>query len=202
MLPVSELNRLRRDAVSRLESLRAQPKRWTLRSSAFQVSSFKPKVCAKTIAGQEARVEQIDPHPDPLPSDGRGNSQTRLSQLPKRLDAPSNGGRFSLSHPMHPMGEGRRAFRQEAGAGERAPTPEVVFARVLICDSDTRVDGLAGPTVRRNPETLNLKLCATTSAQSCSLSWRTALTAPQSAQGCNIRPIHAVREGQEFALPF
>src|SRR5207247_3759779 len=41
MLPVSELNRLRRDAVSRLESLRAQPKRWTLRSSGFQVSSFK-----------------------------------------------------------------------------------------------------------------------------------------------------------------
>jgi putative protease len=30
MLPVSELNRLRRDAVSRLDSLRAQPKRWTL----------------------------------------------------------------------------------------------------------------------------------------------------------------------------
>jgi len=30
MLPVSELNRLRREAISRLESLRAQPKRWTL----------------------------------------------------------------------------------------------------------------------------------------------------------------------------
>src|SRR5438874_5107936 len=37
---------------------------------------------------------------DPLPSDGRGNSQTRLSQLPKRLDAPTDGGRFSISHPM------------------------------------------------------------------------------------------------------
>ena len=30
MLPVSELNRLRRDAVNSLESLRAQQKRWTL----------------------------------------------------------------------------------------------------------------------------------------------------------------------------
>ena len=30
LLPVSELNRLRREAVSRLDSLRAQPKRWTL----------------------------------------------------------------------------------------------------------------------------------------------------------------------------
>ncbi len=30
MLPVSELNRLRRDAVSQLDALRAQPKRWTL----------------------------------------------------------------------------------------------------------------------------------------------------------------------------
>ena len=30
MLPVSELNRLRREAVSQLEVLRAQPKRWTL----------------------------------------------------------------------------------------------------------------------------------------------------------------------------
>ena len=29
MLPVSELNRLRREAVAELEKLRAQPKRWT-----------------------------------------------------------------------------------------------------------------------------------------------------------------------------
>src|SRR6266850_1288082 len=65
--------------------------------------------------------EQNNPHPDPLPSDGRGNSQTRLSQLPKRLDMPPDGGRFSLSHPM---GEGR-------GEGVFTPKSEVVFARVL-----------------------------------------------------------------------
>ncbi|HXR49193.1 MAG TPA: DUF3656 domain-containing protein [Candidatus Limnocylindrales bacterium] len=33
MLPVSELNRLRREAVAKLETLRAQPKRWTLNQS-------------------------------------------------------------------------------------------------------------------------------------------------------------------------
>jgi putative protease len=33
MLPVSELNRLRRDLVSRLEQLRARPRRWTLRQA-------------------------------------------------------------------------------------------------------------------------------------------------------------------------
>jgi putative protease len=42
MLPVSELNRLRRSAISRLESLRAQPNRWTLHSAGFQGLSFEP----------------------------------------------------------------------------------------------------------------------------------------------------------------
>src|SRR5438552_13728116 len=79
------------------------------------------RVLAKTSTGHEAYFEQNDPHPDPLPSDGRGNRQPRLSLLPKRLDTPTDGGRFSLSHPM---GEGR-------GEGERASKPEVVFARVL-----------------------------------------------------------------------
>src|SRR5438874_779834 len=56
-----------------------------------------------------------------LPSDGRGNRQPRLSQLPERFDTPTDGGRFSLSHPM---GEGR-------GEGECAPKSVIVFARVL-----------------------------------------------------------------------
>src|SRR5206468_8380449 len=68
-----------------------------------------------------ACFQQNDPHPDPLPSDGRGNSQTRHPQLPQRLDSPTDGGRFSLSHPM---GEGR-------GEGDCAPKSEVVFARAL-----------------------------------------------------------------------
>src|SRR6185503_5999558 len=65
------------------------------------------RACAKTSAGQEAYFQQNDPHPAPLPSDGRGNSQTCRSQLPKRLDTPTDGGRFSLSHPM---GEGVRVI--------------------------------------------------------------------------------------------
>src|SRR5205814_63791 len=79
------------------------------------------RVGAKTSAGKKGHFEQDDPHPDPLPSDGRGNSQIRLSQVPQRLDTPTDGGRFSLSHPM---GEGR-------GEGDSAPKSEVVFARVL-----------------------------------------------------------------------
>src|SRR5438876_5530539 len=69
----------------------------------------------------QAYFEQNDPHPDPLPSDGRGNRQTRLWQPPKRWDTPTDGGRFSLSHPM---GEGR-------GEGECGAKSEVVFARLL-----------------------------------------------------------------------
>src|SRR5438093_3960977 len=84
-------------------------------------------VCAKTSSGEEAHFEQNAPPPDPLPSDGRRNSQTRLSQLPKRLDTPTNGARFS---PSHPMGEGR-------GEGECVPKSEVAFARVLGCPERT-----------------------------------------------------------------
>jgi putative protease len=40
MLPVSELNRLRRDAVAQLETLRAQPKRWTLNPAADRGQSL------------------------------------------------------------------------------------------------------------------------------------------------------------------
>src|SRR2546426_1287896 len=48
-------------------------------------------VCAKTSAGQQAYFRKNNPHPDPLPSDGRGNSQTGLSQSPARLDTPTDG---------------------------------------------------------------------------------------------------------------
>src|ERR1051326_2446636 len=62
-------------------------------------------------------MEQIASHPDPLPSDGRGNSQTRCLQFPKRLDPQPRGARFSLSHPM---GEGR-------GEGKRASKSGICF---------------------------------------------------------------------------
>src|SRR5881396_1962129 len=78
-------------------------------------------VCAKTSSGEEAHFEQNAPPPDPLPSDGRRNSQTRLSQLPKRLDTPTDGARFSLSDPM---GEGR-------AEGEFAPKFQVVLHESL-----------------------------------------------------------------------
>ena len=42
LLPVSELNRLRRDAVARLETLRAQPRRWQLNDFKLAVSDGMP----------------------------------------------------------------------------------------------------------------------------------------------------------------
>jgi len=44
ILPVSELNRLRRHVVSELERLRAQPKRWALNDFRFEISNFKSPV--------------------------------------------------------------------------------------------------------------------------------------------------------------
>src|SRR6266487_2626893 len=121
---------------------------------------MRPRVCSKTSAGREAYFQPNDPHPDPLPSDGRGNSQPRLSQLPKRLDRPTGGGRFSLSHPTQAapeasprrVGEGRafaapppsrrsgrfgaprrrkRLRPRRRGEGECASKSEDVFARIL-----------------------------------------------------------------------
>src|SRR3989442_5978635 len=62
------------------------------------------RACAKPSKAREAYLEQNNPHPDPLPSDGRGYSQTCRSQLPKRLGTSTYGGRFNLSDPM---GEGK-----------------------------------------------------------------------------------------------
>src|SRR5207247_5801380 len=98
------------------------------------------RFCAKTMARQDAYFRQNDPHPAPLPSDGRGNSQTRLAQFPKRLDTPTDGGRFSRSHPM---GEGRafaapkRLRPRRRGEGERARKSDVIFARALELLADT-----------------------------------------------------------------
>jgi len=95
--------------------------RWWTKAQTLSTAGACLRACVKTSDGLEVYIEQNDPHPDPLPSDGRGNSQTRLSRLPKRLDTTTDGARFSLSHPM---GEGR-------GEGEGALKSEVVFARVM-----------------------------------------------------------------------
>jgi putative protease len=49
LLPVSELNRLRRELVSRLETLRAQPVRWTLREGGGRVTSDEGKTPSLSV---------------------------------------------------------------------------------------------------------------------------------------------------------
>jgi putative protease len=53
ILPISELNRLRRDVTAQLESLRAQPKRWTLRErETAPAAEIAPPVPAIAAAGE------------------------------------------------------------------------------------------------------------------------------------------------------
>ncbi len=53
ILPVSELNRLRRDAVVRLEALRAEPKRWTLAAP----KTISPEVFSETDSSGHTSAE-------------------------------------------------------------------------------------------------------------------------------------------------
>src|SRR5436190_22822620 len=73
-----------------------------------------PAIRKSCAAARGADIAARCPYHAPH-TEGRGNNQTRLSQLPKRLDTPTDGERFSLSHPM---GEGR-------GEGECVSKSEV-----------------------------------------------------------------------------
>ena len=57
MLPVSELNRLRREAVAALDHLRAQPLRWTVTDAPAGASSL----ASQPIACQQAPTTSVDP---------------------------------------------------------------------------------------------------------------------------------------------
>ncbi|MGQ9869353.1 DUF3656 domain-containing U32 family peptidase [Leptodesmis sp.] len=59
LLPVSELNRLRRDLVSQLEVLRSQPKRWQLRSHATYTDLLPTRERSATIQTQSLQPPQL-----------------------------------------------------------------------------------------------------------------------------------------------
>ncbi len=59
MLPVSELNRLRRETVSALETLRAQPRRWTLNPANHEAPPAGGTTLANTTTGSVANVSGL-----------------------------------------------------------------------------------------------------------------------------------------------
>jgi putative protease len=64
ILPVSELNRLRREAVAALDALRARPRRWTTRADAdVRPDRFRP---ATSDAGAEAELIAVIRRPEQL----------------------------------------------------------------------------------------------------------------------------------------
>src|SRR5438093_1750927 len=84
-------------------------------SAKSRMSRRLPRVCTKTSKGWEAYFEQNNPHPDPLPSDGRGNSETCGSQLPKQLATPTEGARFNHA----PLKENRQPPIEQTSDGVR-----------------------------------------------------------------------------------
>ncbi len=75
MLPMSELNRLRREVATELETLRAQPKRWTLkrgmRSAERGIESTLERVKPFRTSGT-AELRRIDrPRPQPAATRSR-----------------------------------------------------------------------------------------------------------------------------------
>jgi hypothetical protein len=105
-----------------------------LRPLSQTLSPFVLHGAREKIGFSSQPLNSIAVHPDPLASDGRGNTLIRLVHLLQRLDTPTDGGRFSLSHPM---GEGRafaapkRLRPRRRGEGDYFTKSEVVFARVL-----------------------------------------------------------------------
>ena len=68
ILPVSELNRMRREIVSRMESLRAQPKRWTLRTSSenhFDWRSRREETTSKAPGIDQSLLTSVPPNLTP-----------------------------------------------------------------------------------------------------------------------------------------
>ena len=82
ILPVKELNRLRRDGASALEQLRAKPKRWTLSERAASASS------ACTSAAPQSLSQVLDnPEPSTVPPE-----LIAVIRLPEQLDAAWSAG--------------------------------------------------------------------------------------------------------------
>ena len=101
ILPVSELNRLRREAATKLEELRAEPKRWTLREG----------------ENAEGRVQ------NDLASVGHASPRAGATPNPAaREDAPSNGGATFLSPQPRLAATGMSPLQRDAACEDTRST--------------------------------------------------------------------------------
>jgi putative protease len=75
LLPVSELNRLRREAVDELEKLRLAPQRWTLHAGGSRGDEAQASTSSQSLMNPKngLSMNNVRPHPGPLP---RGEGET------------------------------------------------------------------------------------------------------------------------------
>jgi putative protease len=128
MLPVSELNRLRREAVAQLEALRAKPKRWTLRDRGSKIEDRGSAVGAET---QDAELIVLVRTMQQLESAIRSGAQTVYCEFenPKHYrDAVSA---FRQSSILHPQSSILVAPPRIAKPGD-----QWILKQVRSCDAD------------------------------------------------------------------
>ena len=142
ILPMSELNRLRRDAAAQLEALRAQPKRWRLADTherQAQDGQFNSGLGIRDSEFNQVNLmpaaAESRPDPDPLPQGegiahpDRETPQAALSRttgLPAEAKSDGLGVEVRGGIPPLPQGEGRGEGEPgEAGSrrGFAAPGP-------------------------------------------------------------------------------
>lgn len=124
LLPVSELNRLRREAVAELEARRAQPRRWTLREARAKdaeersenPSSAEQAACPRRPPASSARNLPAEPE------------LTVLVRSADQLDAALAGGVRTIYCEFEDPKRCREAVTRVRTAGDGAGRPEVFIA--------------------------------------------------------------------------
>jgi U32 family peptidase len=139
MLPLSELNRLRREAVSRLEALRMQPRHWTLHPSAASRPGNAPFPLTLTLSlGEREQVthatgQSLNGEPRSGPSQPSSEAAPELVVLVRNLDqmeavlcSEVSDVYCEFEDPKQ-YREAVRRFRQWQETASRPPAPASLF---------------------------------------------------------------------------